>query len=115
MKLKKLILSSVILSIATYSTLIMAKEEIILSNGEWPPYTSQNLPRGGFFSEIVRVAFDQEGITVKYEYLPWKRAYILTKDGTYKGSLTWAPTKERKKDMIFSDPITLNEKVFFHF
>ena len=41
-----------------------------LTNGEWPPYTSQNLKNYGVFSPIVSEAFELEGMTVEYTFFP---------------------------------------------
>ena len=102
-----------ILCIATFSSVIYA-EEITLTNGEWPPYTSKKLYKYGVFSHLVERAFELEGVTVKWKFFPWKRSYFLAKKGTYEGSVTWAPTPDRKKDLLFSDAVTMNKKVFFH-
>ncbi|WP_211210664.1 substrate-binding periplasmic protein [Hahella ganghwensis] len=85
-----------------------------LTNGEWPPYTSEKLKHGGVFTHIVTEAFKHSGYTVTYEYHPWNRSYQIAQEGDADGSLTWAPTPERELDFIFSDPVTFNKKVIFH-
>jgi len=66
--LRKLIFTSLLL------TGIGAQaQEITLANGEWAPYMSKNLKQAGYMSHIVTEAFAEEGITVKYVFLPWKR------------------------------------------
>lgn len=91
-----------------------AENLVLLANGEWPPYTSQHLERYGVYSHIVSEAFALEGMTVKYEFFPWKRSYVYVKDGDCDGSLTWAPTPEKKQEVFFSDPVFQHTKVFFH-
>lgn len=91
-----------------------AEDVVRLTNGEWPPFTSQNLKHYGVYSHIVSEAFALEGMTVKYEFFPWKRSYVYTKDGDWDGSLTWAPTPEKKREVFFSDPVFQHTKVFFH-
>lgn len=91
-----------------------AEEIVRLTNGEWPPYSSEKLKYYGVFSRVVTDAFALEGVKVKYDFFPWKRSYKMAKDGRWDGSVTWAPTIERKRDFYFSDPVTLNTKVFFH-
>ena len=56
-----------------------AAEDIRLTNGEWPPFTSKEFQHGGVMSRIVTEAFAAEGVTVQYEYVPWKRAYAAAK------------------------------------
>lgn len=87
---------------------------VTLTNGEWVPYTSKTLKNYGVFSDIVAEAFALSGYQVKYVFMPWKRGYTNAKNGKYDGSVTWAPTAERKKDFYFSDPITFNSKAFFY-
>ncbi len=85
-----------------------------LTNGEWPPYTSEKLKHGGVFTHLVTEAFKHSGYRTEYEYHPWNRSYQIAQQGQADGSLTWAPTPEREADFIFSDPVTLNKKVIFH-
>ena len=91
-----------------------ATEVVRLTNGEWPPYTSEALKHHGVFSHIVTKAFEQEGVRVEYSFYPWKRAYFEAAEGNYDGSVAWAPTEEREKEFHFSDPVTTSKKVFFH-
>lgn len=87
---------------------------IRLTNGEWPPYSSEYLPHYGFFSRVVSEAFRINGYQVEYAFYPWKRAYELAAKGAFDGSVTWAPTPERQQDFRFSDPVIESKKVFFH-
>ena len=58
-----------------------AQDVITISSGEWPPYISQQLPHYGVTSQIVSEAFEQVGVTVKYEFLPWSRAIEAARAG----------------------------------
>ncbi len=58
------------LTVATYlllssSATSLAGETIRITNGDWPPFTSEQLPSGGPLSRIVSEAFALEGITVE--------------------------------------------------
>ena len=57
-----------------------AAETIRITNGEWPPFTSERLPDKGPLSRIVAEAFALEGISVEYGYFPWRRAYDYTRE-----------------------------------
>ena len=89
-------------------------EVVRLTNGEWPPFTSQDLKHYGVYSHIVSEAFALEGITVEYGFFPWKRSYIYVQKGEWDGSVTWAPTPEKEKSVFFSSPVFRHTKVFFH-
>jgi len=92
-----------------------ARDKITLASGEWPPYTSKDLPHYGLMSKIVTEAFALAGIDVDYTfYDSWKRCYVLAKKGKFDGSLTWIPTRERKKYFYFCAPAIPHENVFFH-
>lgn len=91
-----------------------AVDVVRLTNGEWPPYLSENLKHYGLFSKIVEEAFATEGVKVEYGFFPWKRARKLAQDGRWDGSIAWIFTKERTEFFIYSDPIGATESVFFH-
>lgn len=91
-----------------------ARENIVLSNGEWPPYFAEEFKYGGLGSRIGFEAFALAGIDVKYEYLPWKRGYESARMGNFHGTIGWRKTPEREKDFYFSDPILMANVVLFH-
>ena len=107
--LRKLIFTSLLL------TGIGAQaQEITLANGEWAPYMSKNLKQAGYMSHIVTEAFAEEGITVKYVFLPWKRGYEDAKDGKFAGSLIWGYNDDRAKDFLYTDPVAELGTSLFH-
>lgn len=92
-------------------------ETITLSNGEWLPYLSQSLPHHGAVSRIVTEAFALEGITVKYVFRPWPRAYAEAQRGLVAGSVVWSvgePDTERAREFFASDTVLESHSVFFH-
>lgn len=89
-------------------------QQVILSNGEWPPFTSQHLTQQGFISEIVRQAFALQGYQVQYHFLPWARAYRYAKSGQVDGTVAWTKTPHRLKTMLFSEPVFNHTYVFFY-
>lgn len=97
-----------------FSTYSQSEEIIQISNGEWPPYTSEKLRDFGLYSHIVSKAFALENISVEYRFFPWARSYRYVEKGVFDASLTWAPTPDKKKQVIFSDPVFMHKKVFFH-
>lgn|GEM_PF-4396989 len=90
---------------------------IMLSNGEWQPSMSQTAPHYGVVSRIVSEAFALEGVTVKYVFRPWIRAFIEAESGDINGSIIWAggqPGSSRIRDFYFSDTVFEAKSVFFH-
>jgi len=104
----------IFLLIVLGSSNVFSKEEIRIANGEWVPFTSQNLKHYGLFSHIISESFAFNGIAVTYEWFPWKRALDLVKFGDWDCSPGWSITPERKEFGYFSDPIYESKAVFFH-
>lgn len=91
-----------------------AHDTVRLTNGEWPPYFSENLEGGGLGSQIVREAFELAGVTVEYGFFPWKRAYVLAETGEWHGSVLYGWSEEREKIFHYSDAVFEAREVFFH-
>lgn len=87
---------------------------IRITNGEWPPYLSENLPCRGVASRIVTEAFALEGVTVEYGFFPWKRSLILAERGEWDGAAVWFRSPEREEAFYVSDPVIQSSYVFFH-
>ncbi len=53
---------------------------------------------------------------MRYDFLPWARgyAYLFKTELNYTGSLGYIWSKERNKEVIFSDPIYHGTACFFH-
>jgi len=105
-----------LLSIPTYafSEERGATPTVRLTNGEWPPFLSENLKYGGVISRIVKEAFAHEGVVVEYEYYPWKRAYDLALHGDRDGTVIWYYTEERAEHFFYSDSVYISKNVFFY-
>lgn len=88
--------------------------KIRLTNGEWAPYQSENLPEYGAASELVTTAFEAVDIEVEYGFFPWNRAMALVERGAWDGTFMWVLTPERERLYLPSDPLfTLREVVFY--
>lgn len=87
---------------------------IRISNGDWAPFMSPNLPHYGFVSRMVTEAFALEGISVHYEFFPWARAYLVAKQGAFDASIGWYWNADRAQDFLFSEPVFVETQVLFH-
>lgn len=85
---------------------------ITISSGEWIPFTGQKLKNGGFCTYILQKALS--GYALNIEYMPWKRAMLMAKNGEFDATPCWIPAPQRDEDFIFTDPIMVQKKVFFH-
>jgi len=96
-----------------HTTPANAETVVRIATGEFPPYTSKNLPHGGVATKILVEAFALENIQADFHYLPWKRAYEQTAEGLYDGSLPWLDRKERHELFYYSDSIFISSPVVF--
>jgi len=93
------------------STGVQARE-ITMCTLNWEPYYGSDLPRQGFFTELVRTAFERAGHTVKVEFMPWARAMLEVKQGDREVLLGAYYTEERAKtyrasESIYTDKVGL--------
>jgi len=91
-----------------------ADKTIKVATGEWAPFMSQKLKHYGFITHIVTDAFAAEGVKVEYTFCPWARAMDYTKKGVTVASSAWYWNEERAKYFHFSDPVFVEQQVFFH-
>lgn len=87
--------------------------KITLSNQEWPPYMGKELPYDGILSRLVKEAFARANVDVAFRYYPNNRTLQSARNGTVDGSFGWAPTSERKQDLLFTQPVLHARMVFF--
>lgn len=88
---------------------------IRIANGEWEPFYSEKLPGHGRDSVIVSESFQNQGITVKYEFYPWERSFMLSEKGRVDGTIGWPKTPVSEITHFFSaQPINTVDWVFFY-
>jgi polar amino acid transport system substrate-binding protein len=98
-----------------FSPALMAETTIRITNGEWEPYNSEYSYQYGLASHIISEAFKLEGITIKWGFFPWKRAYLEAQKGEeWDASAGWLPIEETKEIFLVSKPILNSSYVFFH-
>jgi polar amino acid transport system substrate-binding protein len=88
--------------------------KIRLTNGEWAPYQSKDLPGYGVSSQLVTKAFEAVGIEVEYGFFPWNRAMLLVEQGAWDGTFMWVLTPERERLYLASDPLFVLREVIFY-
>lgn len=95
------------------SSKIFAQSSIIISTSDWPPYVSEHEPHGGYISQVITEAFAEVNIAVKFEYVPWLRAYEGAKRGQFDATSYWYNDDKHKKDFYLSEPLSTEKTVFF--
>lgn len=88
---------------------------IVLTTGEWAPYTGESLDNKGFFTEITTAVFKEMGKTPKYVFYPWERAEKAVGDGESWGAFPYTPNEERSKTYAFSNNVVHATTYFFYY
>jgi polar amino acid transport system substrate-binding protein len=91
-----------------------AAETITISTLEYAPWAGKDLKFNGFVNHVITEAFQRKGYSVKFAYLPWKRAVIEAQNGKYSALSYVYLSKDREKEFYLSDPISEEKIVFFH-
>ena len=89
----------------TSSVCLAGERKLNIASTEYPPYYSENLPNGGFLTEIVVEAFKRVGYEVEIKFLPFPRAVQETKEGKYDGLYSFWYRKEREEWFVYSDEL----------
>ena len=93
--------------------LAQADKTVRLTNGEWKPFQSEDLPDYGPYSLIAKRAFVLSGYQVEFGFFPWKRAQSLVKQGEWDGTFFWVSTPEREIDYLVSRSAFHFDEVIF--
>ena len=82
-------------------------EEIIVTSGDFPPYSGTRLKGQGIASEIVKGAFNlvPEIAGIEIEFLPWKRALLSVEQEHANASFPYFMNEERRQKFFFSEPL----------
>lgn len=103
------------LLIVWFGSVSAEEKKITISTGEYAPWASESIHQGGFVTHVVTEAFKNEGYTVQFDYLPWKRAYEMAKNGSYDATSFWADTETEYNHYFYrSGPVMHARVVFFH-
>lgn len=105
-----ILLSALVNSVMSFA----AEHEITISVGEWPPFLSEQQRHQGFIAHMIADIFAAEDIEVRFEFLPWGRAYTDAADGYFAATAIWMHQPDRETDFHYSDPVLEEQFVFFH-
>ncbi len=71
---------SLALAASVAASPLFAETDLSVTTLEWPPYTSESLPKGGVTTAVVQKAFEAANIEMAVDTLPWKRAISVARD-----------------------------------
>lgn len=90
-------------------------QHVNIATGHWPPFMDENDPDKGCVAKLLRDALRLENIDVRFEFMPWQRAYIEGQKPRYAGTAYWYFSEERANTYLYSKyPITYEVNLFYH-
>lgn len=99
--------------LATLPLPVDGRAETRLVTGEYPPYSSRHLPKGGITTELIKRVFEEMNEPVLIDYLPWKRGYEQARKGAFLATFPYLRIGDRQNDFYFSDPILVWESKIY--
>ncbi len=78
-------------------------DRVVFATGEWPPFTSENLPHYGRATALVSAICEVAGIEPVYEFYPWKRAEAMILKGEAFAAFPYAVSTDRQRFFDYSD------------
>jgi polar amino acid transport system substrate-binding protein len=84
-----------------------SRKEIIklVTGNDYTPFTDEKLPKGGMFTEIVKMTFEAMGYETHIEFWNWAYGYKATKEGIFGATFPYLDNKERRKSFHYSQPL----------
>lgn len=77
----------------------------LVTGTDFAPFTGEDLPNGGFITELVQRAFQAVGRTHDVRFIPWKRGYDGVIAGRFLATFPYVRTIDRERAALFSDPM----------
>lgn len=89
-------------------------KQIVLANGEWPPYMSEKAPGGGVASAVISEALALEDYEVVYRWATWSGGFEAARNGSIHGAVAWHYNVDRAKSFYFSVPLFHQSYLLYH-
>ncbi len=93
---------------------LYAKEKLSFATWEWAPITSSEIEGYGIATEIVKKAYEAEGVDIDLVFYPWRRCERMIRNNEVNATFPYTKTEGRKKEYYFSDPILTVKTKFFY-
>ncbi|KID55316.1 hypothetical protein JF50_20840 [Pseudoalteromonas luteoviolacea] len=89
-------------------------QTLTITIGEYPPYSGKSLIEQGLVPQIIRKAFAEKDIQVKFVFMPWARSFKESEKINYDASAFWFCTTKRQQDYFCSTALYEETAVFFY-
>lgn len=108
-------ISLMILMLISLTALAAQNLKVVITTGEWEPYSSEKLPNYGCATELVTAICKAAGITPEYKFYPWVRCENSVEKGEAFAAFPYAFTEERKAKYLFSDVLFFGADNFLYY
>ena len=107
-----------VIYLSLLSSYVFAEDEdnriVKIAVNEYPPFEYEEGNKiVGLGADTVRESFANVGYKVKFILVPWIRALMLVRTGRVDAIVSIKETKERREELLFSDPVSYTKTVFF--
>ncbi len=92
---------------------VAAQDVVNLASIEHPPYTGEQLKHDGMITQIIQEAYARVGYQIGIRYYSVAKATKMTEAGDVDGLAIVRMRGERKKWVLYSDPMPATEMVFY--
>lgn len=91
-------------------------DECVIKVGvdELQPHLSPDLDGGGPLAQSFSKAMSVMGCDTEFHWMPWARAFKLTKKGRLTVTFPWGDSPQRRKDFVTSKPVWSSKLYVFH-
>ena len=94
-----------VLLVLAWPVVAPARDVVRLVTGDYPPYSGEALPGGGYVTQIVRRVFDEMDMPVEIHFLPWKRGFARMAEGQYDGTFPYLLNDVRGPKVFAGRPL----------
>jgi polar amino acid transport system substrate-binding protein len=84
---------------------VVQAQRVNMATLNWAPFYAEDLPRNGFFTALVRAAFEEAGHQTTTEFMPWARAKLEVEQGDREVLLGAYYNEQRAKTYHASESI----------
>ena len=106
-------LAATLTSAALFIGAAAQAEPLVVTTGEYAPFTGAALPEGGLVNGLVSRIAQEAGVEITFEYLPWKRGLELTRQGKKAASSYWSMLEDQN-DLVPVGPVSKDQIVLFY-
>ena len=96
-----LLCSTVVCSSVSAEPLSEHSTELVFAVGERAPFITERQPGYGLYAERVKTVFEKLGYRVRFDFMPWRRAYEQTRSGEYAATFAWIWNELRGREVLY--------------